>query len=256
MRLNDSHLTFGKIADEWARELAEAKVPGRRARDEIFLTFLRGALAGQFDDKGVTLAQARRDVYSEKLEDKGSENVVHRFNVQPLPMPITGEWLAQAQMVPTPRPGVRRPDTGPDPWYLSEGLNLDDFDPLFVSCYIEPLTISKDAFGDWCEQCGHARPAFWFGEQAPAHHEAKILGPQNVPLQSHAKGTRLRSTLQRWLEQTAAKPEAQAFVKEDFLKRAREEINVSITDNLFRDVWKLASIPENFHNPGRPPGRN
>ncbi len=162
--MDDSHLTFGKIADEWARELADAKVPGRRERDEIFLTFLRGALAGEFDDKNVTLAQARRDVYSEKLKDKGSENVVHRFNVQPLPMPITGEWLAQAQMVPTPRPGVRRPDTGSDPWYLSEGLNLDDFEPLFVSCYIEPLTISHEHFGQWCDDHGHERPVFWFGK--------------------------------------------------------------------------------------------
>lgn len=240
MRLNDSHLTFGKIADEWARELADAKVPGRRERDEIFLTLLRGALAGQFDDKGVTLAQARKDVYSEQLKDKGSENVVHRFNVQPLPMPITGEWLAQAQMVPTPRPGVRRPDTGPDPWYLSEGLNLDDFDPYFVSGYIEPLTISKDAFGDWCDQCGHERPAFWF-PQLSNDHTPPSVDELHLPNQAQKK----------WYDRLVEigkqqEPNSQNTKVKLFQKASSED---GLSQRAFDSLW-LYAMPAKFKRPG------
>ncbi len=240
MRLNDSHLTFGKIADEWSRELAEAKVPGRRERDEIFLTFLRGALAGQFDDKGVTLAQARKDVYSEQLKDKGSENVVHRFNVQPLPMPITGEWLAQAQMVPTPRPGVRRPDTGPDPWYPSEGLNLDDFDPLFVSCYIEPLTISKDAFGDWCEQFGHARPAFWFPQLSNDHTPPSV---DELQLREQAE----KDWYARLVEIGITQEPNSQNTKDKLFQKAYSEDGLS--QRAFDNLWRFA-MPTKFKKGG------
>jgi len=237
MRLNDSRLTFGKIADKWSRELAEAKVPGRRERDEIFLTFLRGALAGQFDDKGVTLAQARRDVYSEQLKDKGSENVGHYFNVKPLPMPITGELLARMVLL---RPGVRRPDTGSDPWYLSEGLNLDDFDPYFVSGYIEPLTISKDAFGDWCDQCGHARPAFWFPQLSNDHTPPSV---DELQLRDQAE----KDWYARLVEIGRTQEPNSQNTKDKLFQKAYSEDGLS--QRAFDKIW-LVAMPTKFKKGG------
>lgn len=165
MLLRESHLTFGRIADKWARELEEAKTPDRRNRDEIFLEMVRDIRRGQFDDKGITLARSARDVYSEILKDQDSGNVGHFLNVRPPPMPVTRETLDEVVQV---RQGAGQRYPGTSRLEFLTSLKLEDYDPLFLSAYLEPLTISKEDFGRWCDEQGHQRPRFWFSEQADA----------------------------------------------------------------------------------------
>ena len=153
MRLNDSHLTFGKIADEWARELEETKTPGRRNRDEIFLEMVRGVWRGQFADTVLTIEQAAK-------YDKGGQRY------KPAPMPVTPETLDKMVLL---RSGVRPCNPDASRWEFRASLKLEVYEPLSLRTWFEPLTISKDAFGDWCDQCGHARPAFWFPQLSNDH---------------------------------------------------------------------------------------
>jgi len=158
MLLREFHLTFGRIADEWARELDEAKVPSRRSRDEIFLEKVRGIWRGQFADTVLTIEMSPRD-------DKDGRRY------QPAPMPFTREMLDAVVLV---RQGARRRYLGASRLEFLTSLELEDYDAtLFLSVYLEPLTISKEDFGRWCDEQGHQRPRFWFGEQADAKKRRK-----------------------------------------------------------------------------------
>lgn len=164
MLLRETHLTFKQIAHEWARELDDAKKPGRLNRDEIFLNMVNGVWRGQFAN--LTIEQALRD-------DKDGRSY------KPAPMPITREVLDKVVLV---RQGARQRDPGASRWEFLASLKLGEYDePLFLRVYLEPLTISKEDFARWCDEQGHQRPRFWFGEQADARARIEQYDEENLP---------------------------------------------------------------------------
>ena len=51
------------------------------------------------------------------------------------------------------------------PFDSLEALGLDKYEGVYRRCWLEALTISKDDFGQWCDDHEHTRPAFWFGDE-------------------------------------------------------------------------------------------
>lgn len=154
MRLRKSHLSFEKIAYEWARELDDAKRPGRLNRGEIFLEMVRGIWRGEFENAALTIDQAPRY----RLENERKQEW-RRY--KPPPMRVTRETLDKVVLL---GPGVRPNDPEVSRWEFRASLKLEDYEPLSLRTWLEPLTISKEDFGRWCDDHGHVRPKFWFGD--------------------------------------------------------------------------------------------
>ncbi len=222
--LKEVRLPFGKIADQWARELEEAKTPGRLNRDEILQKLLNAVRRGLFNNALLTIEVAPR------YDKDGQRSNLSRIRV-------TQETLATMLLL---RSGVGQIDPHSE-------LKLSDYEPLSLRTWIEPLTISREDFDQWCNDYRLTRPAFWFAGRGKHVVAAS---------QSHTETAQLRGKLQRWLEEETAKPEAQSLVKEDFLKRAREKVDKHITENLFHEVWRIANLAERFRKKGRRLGRN
>ena len=175
MRLRKSHLNFGKIANEWARESA----PGTLGRDDILLELIRAVWRGEFEDDcqpgepkswltipnpevvrgdGAFLDKSRHRT------DTPPEILFNRRLLLYTTPPIAG--------VPLP-PKSELGDQESFPWKKLKpsipfealaALRLDEYEEYYRRAYLEALTVSKDRFGLWCDDHEHARPAFWFGD--------------------------------------------------------------------------------------------
>ena len=165
MLLRESDLTFERIAHEWARELDDAKKPGRLNRDEIFLNMVCGVWRGQFANTVLTIEQAFRD-------DKDGQKF------KPLPLRVTRETLDKVVVL---RPGVRPCDPDASRWDFWTERKLHEYEPLSLRTWFEPLTISKEDFGRWCDEQGYQRPTFW-GDLIK-NHQPRARPAHRPPLQ-------------------------------------------------------------------------
>ena len=172
--LKEDRLPFDKIAHEWARELEEAKIPGRRNRNEILQKLLNAVRRGEFDNVLLMIEQSPRNRL-EKTQQDGKGGQEEWSRVKPPPMRVTRETLAKVLLL---RSGVGRVEPDSD-------LKLSDCEPLSLRTWIEPLTVSREHFGRWCDDYGHARPAFWFGDtgREPDQKQAKVQPVHHVPIE-------------------------------------------------------------------------
>jgi hypothetical protein len=65
----------------------------------------------------------------------------------------------------------------------------------------------------------------------------------------HRSLAKLRGDLRRWLEQEAA-ARGRSWYKQDYYTAARAEFGDHVTENLFKEVWRSADLPESLRRPG------
>lgn len=222
MLLRKSHLSFEKIAAQWARELDDAKTPGRLNRDEILLGMVCGIWRSEFENAALTIEQAPRfDIDGRKYK--------------PQPMRVTRETLDEVVLL---RPGVRQRDPAVSRWEFLAPLKLEDYEPRSLRIWLEPLTISKEDFGRWCDDHEHPRPAFWFG--LPDHSP-----PSADELQLRTQAER---NCYNWLAELGNNetPDAKN-TKDKLFQKAQQQFGVS--RRAFDDLWRHA-MPSAFKAPG------
>ena len=90
--------------------------------------------------------------------------------------------------------------------------------------------------------------------ETPASQEtSEALATSNaLNTQPQSETAKLRKRLRKWIEKFAVTEEAKGLVKADFLQLAREKVNKRITDNLFKETWRVAEIPAVFREAGPP----
>ncbi len=193
LRIQDDRLTFGRIAEEWSRELTDAKVPGLRTRDQIFHKMLKALWHGDFEtDEGEScLSIVRPPRGGAKRGDGRFVNAKHQLAIGRYE-PINRRWLLAAM---PPIAGLSLPHKSrlwPSgeiedgvfwadlkneiPWDMLITLRPDEYDDLFRRSYLEELSILKDRFGEWCLSQGNRRPVFWFEKDAAPNEEAQKKG--------------------------------------------------------------------------------
>ena len=235
MHIQDDRLTFGRIAEEWSRELTDTKVPGLRTRDQIFHKMLKALWRGDFEtDEGEScLSIVRPPRGGAKRRDGRFVNAKHEL-ANGRYEPINRRWLLAA-MPPVAglslphksrlwpsgeiEDGVSWADLKNEiPWDMLITLRPGEYDDLFRRSYLEELSILKDRFGEWCDTRGDRRPAFWFGHTAASlnqanrrkggHRSKHDAGLQEFIDFIHAKFINegrpfTLSTVTRWLEENA-----------------------------------------------------
>ena len=180
MRLRKSHLTFGKIADEWAREAAST--PGGLDREKTFHELVKAFWRGDFEDEDgentcLTMAMAPAtwadgrwvDEHHQRTEKPRKIITIRRRELlyvlwNHCPAGVTLPPATRLDPFPDPEePLVSWSELKTEiPWGALDALTPDEYSPTFRRVYLEALTISKDDFGRWCDEHSHARPAFWF----------------------------------------------------------------------------------------------
>ena len=206
MLLQDSHLTFGRIADEWAREVAA--MPGGLARDKILHDLVRAVWRGEFEDedgKDTVLmlhqpppggAWRIDDKFVDKNHMRTAETKPVGFNRRMLLCVLAFDHPHGLPLPPGDRlRGWHSPESdNPEPvswselnaevrWDILDALTLDEYPGTFRWAYFEALTISKDDFGRWCDEQGRKRPKFWF-------EDGRQVGPGRPPGSSQTKARR------------------------------------------------------------------
>ena len=193
LRIQDDRLTFGRIAEEWSRELTDAKVPGLRTRDQIFHKMLKALWRGNFetDDGESCLSIVGPPRGGAKRQDGRFVNAKHEL-VNGRYEPINRRWLLAA-MPPMaglslppksrlwPSGGIEDGNSWADlkneiPWDMLITLRPGEYGDRFRRSYLEELSILKDRFGEWCLSQGERRPVFWFGKDAAPNEEAQKKG--------------------------------------------------------------------------------
>ena len=302
MRLRKSHLTFDKIADEWSREVAST--PGALGRDDILLELIRAVWRGEFEDDCEPGEPKSRLTYQHKAKwDRDAYLKGDMRLTKPPPLTPCNRRMLLAAMppiagVPLPPTSELWPEDGLEsfPWKKLKpsipfdalaALSLDKYEGSYRRIWLELLTISQDDFGRWCDESRHARPAFWFGDEAAdtdvsttvpsrddengkriqAGLEAAAETPVAVPegadvgsmaahdSRSHADAAYLRRRLKQWLEDTAKTEDPEKYTKDNFRADAREKLDKNISESMFREVWREAKVPKGFKQKGRRPGR-
>ena len=193
MRIQDDRLTFGRIAEEWSRELTDAKVPGLRTRDQIFHKMLKALWHGDFEtEEGEScLSIARPPRGGAKRGDGRFVNAKHELAIGRYE-PINRRWLLatmplvaglnlphKSRLWPSGEieDGVSWADLKNEiPWDMLITLRPDEYDDLFRRSYLKELSILKDRFGEWCLSQGERRPAFWFGKDPGLDQNARSKG--------------------------------------------------------------------------------
>ena len=184
--------TFREIAEQWVREVAGT--PSVLSRDEILHGLLRSVWRGDFEDEdgeNTCLAIHRYPKGGARRIDGKFVDADHQRTAETRPLGVNRRWLLRALALDRPHglplpPGDKldpwsRPESDDpkaamrDPalwsevkaevrWDILDALTLDEYSHMFRTSYLEQLTISKEDFGRWCDNHGHERPAFWFGD--------------------------------------------------------------------------------------------
>ena len=182
MKLSSKNqLTFGKIADEWAKE------PGALSRDEIFHELLRALWEGAFEDEdggNTCLAihghppggAARADgKYVDEHHQRTDESRATPFNRRVLlkmlaadcPPGVTLPKLSPFDDAGTGGPPVPWPEVKAEVlWAALIALTLSEYPRIFREAYLEPLTISKVDFRPVARRRQWDLPRFWYGDVA------------------------------------------------------------------------------------------
>ena len=109
MRLRKSHLTFGKIADEWAREIANQ--PGGLDSNEIFHELIRAVWRGDFEDEdgeNSRLTTHKQPKGGSVRSDGKFVNEQHQRTAETRPVQWNRRYLLCA-LAPCPPPGLKLP---------------------------------------------------------------------------------------------------------------------------------------------------
>ncbi len=254
MLLNETYLTFGEIADRWARETYDT-------RDEILLAMIRGVWQGEFEDDSPE-PESRLSINRPKtIREDGVYLDEHGCRTDTPPRMAVNRRALLAAMPPianVPLPPVRVlcPKSGNEPawktiktgipWDSLLSLTLDEYDAMYRHVYLEGMIISKDDFGRWCDTRGDRRPAFWFGQTAASLNQANRRkgghrSRHNAGLQEfidfiHAefinKGRPFTlSTVTRWLEENAPPADPLETKFEDCTEVYFEGGKISWTDS-------------------------
>lgn len=171
MLLNETHLTFGGIADRWARETNDT-------RDEILLEMIRAVWRGKFEDDSPEPKSWLSINLPKTIRGDGVYLDEHDCRTNTPPRMAVNRRALLAAMPPianVPLPPVRDlcPKSGNEPawetiktgipWDSLLSLTLDEYGDMYRRVYLKGLIISKEDFGRWCDTRGDRRPAFWFG---------------------------------------------------------------------------------------------
>ena len=122
-----------------------------------------------------------------------------------------------------------------------------------VQTVLRNIAVTKEELRRWCEARQITPPRF-VGTEDDGEWSKESTGEEE-PSIAHVEVARLRGELLRWIERKARAPEAKDWIKADFLKHAREEVNPGITKHLFNEVWRTAEIPADFRKAGVRPTR-
>ena len=193
MPIQDDRLTFGRIAEEWSRELTDAKAPGRLSRDGIFHEMLKAIWRGDFETEegesclsiarppkgGAKRADGRFVDAEHKLAHGRYEPINRRWLLAEMP-PIAGLTLPHKSRL-WPSGEIEDGDSWANlkneiPWDMLIALKPGEYDDLFRRSYLEELSILKDRFGEWCLSQGNRRPVFWFRKDTAPNKEAQKKG--------------------------------------------------------------------------------
>ena len=125
MLLNQAYLSFGEMADRWARESADH--PAALERDKILARIVAGLLNDEFNYAELTIWRTvQRGI-------DGNGNYVVQYKGR---RPVTRDMLNY--------------------------LLFHDAPDKYNKQNLEELRISQKAFGQWCDDQELERPAFWF----------------------------------------------------------------------------------------------
>ena len=187
MRIQKAHLTFREIADEWARETEEAKAPGRRCRDEIFQELVRAVGRCEFEDANARSCLTIRQLIGMRFNGKALDKDGRRTDTPPRTS-FNRRMLLDVLTAMSPDSALELPAKADDVLVV---LDVGDYSEIYRQAYLERLTISKEDFGQWCDDHGQKRPAFWFGdhgqEPSPQPDEAE---PAVTPHQGRRRRAR------------------------------------------------------------------
>ncbi len=141
-------LTLKQIAFEWARELEDQKVPGRRSEREIFRNLVSAVRQGEFGPGPFEVQRTPRAKRRRSVGPDGQD--IYKIN----PPYLVG------------LDGLRKvvdPDSGKGgiPW---EERDVEDDEPLSVRAIWERLSLPKQKIGQWCDERAEKRPKFWFDD--------------------------------------------------------------------------------------------
>jgi hypothetical protein len=174
LRSAKASLSIGRIADEWAKEIAGQ--PGTLSRDEIFRELTRVYWSGAFD----------------KSADGGRPSPTLRFNHN-APTEMFGESRADEDQTQRKDPPAGAPDLTSTGLHeatrtlvsvlmcsIESGAAADIADEK--RRLLERIEIPRISFREWLVGAGHDLPRFWFGSTEIAAHEpptsVKVVRPQ------------------------------------------------------------------------------
>ena len=263
--------TFREIAEQWVREIAGT--PSALSRDEILHGLLRSVWRGDFEDEdgeNTCLAIHRYPKGGARRINGKFVDADHQRTAETRPLGVNRRWLPRALALDRPHglplpPGDKldpwsRPESDDpkaamrDPalwsevkaevrWDILDALTLDEYSHMFRTAYLEPLTISKEDFGRWCDDHEHPRPAFWF-EPSPGE-EPGHRPPSTDKLQLRTKA---EAECYSWLVEIGRneKPTARN-TKGKLYRKAHQKFGVS--RRAFDGRWQVA-MPSTFKAPG------
>ena len=142
MLLNQTYLSFGEIADRWARE--NASHPAALKRDKILAQIVVGLLNNEFNYAELTIWRTVKRGFD------GNGNYVSRYEGR---RPVTRDMLNYLLF-----------HDAPDPYNKQ---------------ILEELKISKKGFRQWCKKRGYLLPIFWFdptNSDAPPETDGRLSG--------------------------------------------------------------------------------
>lgn len=165
-KLQADRLTLHQIADRWAKETANES--DNLTSDEILQEFVRSIFRGEFEDDSLAIARYPKG---------GAQRADGRFVDSSHEPTSEIRWLVLGRECILKMTRTRA-GTGANfknwTWdRLSTDLRLEDFEAQFREEYLEKLSITREAFGNWCDRRGHDHPAFWFPQEpelAPDGH--------------------------------------------------------------------------------------
>jgi len=149
------NLTFGLIADAWAREVAAA-------RDEVLHRLLQAAWMGEFEAGGESMLSIVLPGHAlEPGAAAGADGEVPDLDGA---VALTRRGLVRVlelKGILPPLPALRV-EADEEMFAALAALPPAQFGNLVRMAYLEAMIVSRDDFGRWCDRREYDRPAFWF----------------------------------------------------------------------------------------------
>ncbi|HEB79729.1 MAG TPA: hypothetical protein ENI79_04565 [Rhodospirillales bacterium] len=167
-------LTFGLIADAWARETEN----DGRGRGDVLHRMLQGMWMGEFESGGKSLLSivVPGCALEPGVAVDGSGNISGLEDAGAITRRGLLRVLELKGILPRLPPSVSQPPAasqsagidGEKTFAALAAMPASQFGQLVSNAYLEALIVSRDDFGAWCDGQGFERPAFWFSDKAGA----------------------------------------------------------------------------------------